>query len=833
MKHYIVACILLLSTSMAMAQYKGKVFVDTNRNGVFDKGESAMSGVSVSDGLNVTQTNSQGMYSLPGYAKERFIFITTPSGYKTNNAYYKRIVKGTSEYDFPIYAYDGGIKKDGTHKFIQISDTEIRETQGHDDWVGNIRDYVANEGVAFVIQTGDICYPSGLKSHIQLMNTSNMINTQMFYCLGNHDLVKGRYGEELFETLYGPVWYSFDVGNIHYIVTPMPSGDYQPSFRKEDVYHWLKNDLKYVAKNKSIIIFNHSVPNDSPNAYETFKMGISSTDSLDLVAHHLKAWFYGHWHVNHIQKSKVNDVYTICTATPIRGGIDHASSAFRVLTVMPNGRFTSELRYSYFDKSLRIASIDNMQSPVLSSGNVPISVNAYSTISPVVAMKYSCLCDGRMLLSDRPLKQLTDFNWYGEMSVPSSFNHRLLTVAVEARFKNGEIAKTERSFFYTSNKQNKIQVGESTNLLGNTQHIGIVKDSLSLPLRLAWVKNVGSNIYMSSPLLYHQSVIVASADDNESGKATVTSFNAANGALNWRCHMPASIRNSIAITSGIVFAQDVHGVLYAIRTNDGTIAWQKDLEVGLTPPIDDGLIATDGIVYAGTGQSLCALKATSGELIWKNNGWNRGEGCTATLSLNNDVLIGHANWRSLYGNDAKTGKMLWSQEGGGLRFRSASAAMKGDSLYLISNLSFFIIESKTGRILVQKELGYNVDVTSTPLVTDKEIIFGTAEKGVVALDRQTLKEKWNFMTKPALIYSSPYVRNPACTVETSPVLAGNVVYIGASDGFIYALDKTNGTLLWKHDTGAPVFATVTISGNALFAADFSGNVYCFASDDNQ
>ena len=30
--------------------------------------------------------------------------------------------------------------------------------------------------------------------------------------LANHDLVKGKYGEELFESIYGPVYYSFDAG---------------------------------------------------------------------------------------------------------------------------------------------------------------------------------------------------------------------------------------------------------------------------------------------------------------------------------------------------------------------------------------------------------------------------------------------------------------------------------------------------------------------------------------------------------------------------------------------------------------------------------------------
>ena len=39
----------------------------------------------------------------------------------------------------------------------------------------------------------------------------------MFYCIGNHDLVKGKYGEECFEKYYGPVYYSFDVAGVHYI----------------------------------------------------------------------------------------------------------------------------------------------------------------------------------------------------------------------------------------------------------------------------------------------------------------------------------------------------------------------------------------------------------------------------------------------------------------------------------------------------------------------------------------------------------------------------------------------------------------------------------------
>ena len=86
--------LLLLSCAViteAHAAYQGHVYVDSNRNGIYDKGEKVLKGIRVSDGLNVVKTNAEGVYTLPGHKRERFIFITTPSGYRTDNQYYRRI----------------------------------------------------------------------------------------------------------------------------------------------------------------------------------------------------------------------------------------------------------------------------------------------------------------------------------------------------------------------------------------------------------------------------------------------------------------------------------------------------------------------------------------------------------------------------------------------------------------------------------------------------------------------------------------------------------------------------------------------------------------------
>ena len=171
MKKNILFLLLLTAATSATAAYSGRVFVDKNSNGQFDRGEKTLGGIKVSDGLNVTETAKDGTYTLPGHARQRFIFITTPSGYKTLNKHYHKIDSRTNGYDFGLLTYHPGIGKDGSHQYVHVSDTEIFNTEGNEVWVKNIREYAANENAAFIIHTGDICYENGMKKHIKLMNT--------------------------------------------------------------------------------------------------------------------------------------------------------------------------------------------------------------------------------------------------------------------------------------------------------------------------------------------------------------------------------------------------------------------------------------------------------------------------------------------------------------------------------------------------------------------------------------------------------------------------------------------------------------------------------------
>ena len=163
-------------------------------------------------------------------------------------------------------------------------------------WVTDLQQYVKNEKPAFLIHTGDICYEPGLKMHNQVVNAETM-NCPVYYCIGNHDLVKGNYGEELYESIYGPTWYSFDIGNIHYVVTPIDHGDNPTDYTQRDVYNWLKNDLAMMKKDQSLILFNHDLftPGD------TFVFKADNEHILDFRTFNTKAQLYGHMHYNWIK----------------------------------------------------------------------------------------------------------------------------------------------------------------------------------------------------------------------------------------------------------------------------------------------------------------------------------------------------------------------------------------------------------------------------------------------------------------------------------------------------------------------------------------------------
>jgi outer membrane protein assembly factor BamB len=71
---------------------------------------------------------------------------------------------------------------------------------------------------------------------------------------------------------------------------------------------------------------------------------------------------------------------------------------------------------------------------------------------------------------------------------------------------------------------------------------------------------------------------------------------------------------------------------------------------------------------------------------------------------------------------------------------------------------------------------------------------------------------WRFRTEGAVI--------------SSPSVYDNTVYVGSSDGYIYALDAWNGNLKWKFKTGDLIESSPAVVNGKVYTGGDDGYVYC-------
>ena len=581
------------------AQFKGTVSVDTNQSGIVDKGDKPLAGVMVTGGLNVVKTDKKGRFSLPGFEKTRFISITTPAGFETQQ-FYLSTKENRKSYDFILTESER--TKPRKHSFVQITDTEV--TGGMGRWVTDLQQYIHNEKPAFLIHTGDICYEPGLTIHNQVVNAQTM-DCPVYYCIGNHDLVKGNYGEELYESLYGPTWYSFDIGNVHYVVTPIDHGDNPTNYTQKDVYNWLKNDLALIKKDQALILFNHDLftPNDS------FVFKADDDHLLDFRSFNTKAQIYGHMHYNYVRNQ--NGIYTICTGTLDKGGIDHSPSSFREIKVDANDNITTQLRYAFIEPQIAIVSPMNNQTAAactITEDQLPVSVNTYYSQAKTSHVSYILSdSENNQEIAKGDLASRTEWNWSGNIQMPANEMGKKLNLTVTSFFSNGKKVTATSQFIYQKDFKLSTIAGEDWNtLLQNAAHSGGVNNSqIKLPLQLQWTANTGSNIFMCSPIIAGQKVFIATTDDNVSLNTFICAFNFNSGKLLWKFRTANSVKNTIAYENGIVVAQDASCNLYALDSESGKLLWKQSINLDSYPYLTEGLTVGKGVLCRNRRRTIC------------------------------------------------------------------------------------------------------------------------------------------------------------------------------------------------------------------------------------
>lgn len=257
--------------AVALALTFGQISAAKEISGKVLCGNRGISGVVVSDGFTTVTTDRSGRYSIDTDKNAGFVFVSTPSGYCTqtedgHTVHYIKIDDRHSGYDFPLSEkpYD-----DTRHSIIAIADQQIYDKADLEPFRTAVSDISESVSTLKTPETIGICcgditsYDHSLYKEInRTISESGIIFRNV---PGNHDMqVYGRSHETStakFEQTYGPAYYSFNVGKIHYIMLNdnfFIGRDYfYIGYIDEAQLKWMEDDLSHISPGSTVFVSLH------------------------------------------------------------------------------------------------------------------------------------------------------------------------------------------------------------------------------------------------------------------------------------------------------------------------------------------------------------------------------------------------------------------------------------------------------------------------------------------------------------------------------------------------------------------------------------------------
>ncbi len=291
----------------------GTVFLDTNKNRVKDDNEKGLSGVRVSNGQDVVQTDANGQYSLT-VSDDNILFVIKPRGFMTPvdenrlpKFYYIHKPHGSpkglkyagiaptgplpTSIDFPLFEQ---LEPD-TFKVLVFGDTQPRNMQEIEWLAHDVIEEVIGTDAVFGLSLGDLV-GDNLKLFQPLNEVMATVGIPWYNVHGNHDMNRlatdDRYADETFERVYGPTCYSYDWGPVHFInidnVHFLPDKVDNPPYLSEigeRQLTFIRNDLAFVPKDQLVVVSMHIPLTEMRDVEKLMNLLGDRPHTLSLSAH--------------------------------------------------------------------------------------------------------------------------------------------------------------------------------------------------------------------------------------------------------------------------------------------------------------------------------------------------------------------------------------------------------------------------------------------------------------------------------------------------------------------------------------------------------------------
>ncbi len=714
----------------------GQVFHDANGNGRFDAGEKGMSGITVSDGIDMAKTDSAGKFALKSRPGQQYVYISAPSDYRAANGFYRKITDGQTAYDFPL------TKHSAPDCFLQLSDIEAEKEAS---WQATIKAELKRRQYAFMIITGDIAKnrKEGLIYAAGEYTEANY-GTPIYFLPGNHDWCPGtpgkRNGEQDFLRELGPLWYSFNVNGVHFIVTPMLWSDSftwavkrAPGYTAADIFDWVKKDLESLTPETPVVIFSHDNILSEPSVAKV----------IDFSKYNITGHIYGHHHIN--ATAKINGIACFCQASPIGGS--NSAGGYSVYNFERQGTLEREVRY--FAATRLCATVDRRNMLTLSL------YESSPEIKNIQAKSGGKTFDLKRLNAWTWQCQLPDGISSGELLADgSALGEFSSTPMVEYVLNGGSRNGYFSSILYS---QGVLYLGESDDANGAECGVRAYDPDGKLLWRFKSDNSVkGDMAVAGGTLLFCDAAETLYALSLRSGKEM------------WRKMLwensYGTYAQGVAAEGDAVFAGRSNAV-GAYSVGDGKEIWRKKDGVDTGREYAGQHFAANGVLVVqgagGDGGRLRAYDAATGQLLWEV--CQKGEYFkTAPVTRGNSLFAGINH--HVHEFDLKTGEIL--------------------NKYYVS----YINRVRTSFAVTDRRL-----VSGSPF----HGVFGhyrdAEKKHWRFTPDKNLTLNVNYMSAP-----NPSVQSKFLMPDS------NTVIFGGDDGKVYALNVNDGKLLWLVATGAPV-----------------------------
>ncbi|MCC5942731.1 MAG: calcineurin-like phosphoesterase C-terminal domain-containing protein [Balneolaceae bacterium] len=235
---------------------------------------SPLAKIAVTDGLRITETNNDGTYELYSDGRRPFVYITIPAGYNipinpTGTArFFERIKPGNDDIAEISFELEPRRVSDDHHHFLLLADPQTQNMyeveRFHSETVPDIANLVPQFGdkPAFGIGCGDLMFDD-LDLFPEYEKAVYKSGIPFFQVLGNHDILfdvrSTEASYEVFYEYFGPAYYSFDMGEIHYVVLNdiFWHGKGYVGYIDRDQLDWLKADLARVEAGRTVVVSLH------------------------------------------------------------------------------------------------------------------------------------------------------------------------------------------------------------------------------------------------------------------------------------------------------------------------------------------------------------------------------------------------------------------------------------------------------------------------------------------------------------------------------------------------------------------------------------------------